>query len=246
MFRLPKGVFVKFKNDNDLYAWYRKDFEQSYNKVVVDDFDYMGIIGHGGFGRVVHVRKRSTGIHYAMKIQPKTELLAEYKGDEDSLQTEKTVFAQCHHPFVVDMAYAIQTDSHAILVLGLVRGGDLEDAIKAHGRLSEERTWLYSAEILLALQHMHDLGLLYRDLKPCNVLLGDDGHIQVSLPFLLSFLPSFCPFCLLSFRPPFLPPLVLFLLPSFRPSFLTQGVRSPERTRQFALPCLLGGINRDQ
>ena len=79
MFRLPKGVFVKFKNDNDLYAWYRKDFEQSYNKVVVDDFDYMGLLGQGGFGRVAHVRKTSTEHHYAMKIQLKAELLREYK-----------------------------------------------------------------------------------------------------------------------------------------------------------------------
>jgi serine/threonine protein kinase len=63
---------------------------------------------------------------------------------------------------------------HAILILGLVRAGDLEDAMvkDLNRKLSPDRVYFYIAEITLALQHMHDLGMLYRDLKPCNVLLG--------------------------------------------------------------------------
>jgi len=173
--------FIRFKETPE-YVQYTKDMNQSYNKVVVDDFDYMGLLGQGGFGRVVHVRKNSTGAHYAMKIQLKAELLREYKGDETHLDTEKNVFSACHHPFVVELAYAIQTEEHAILILGLVRAGDLEDAMMKdpERKLSPDRVYFYIAEIALALQHMHDLGLLYRDLKPCNVLLSENGHVQLT------------------------------------------------------------------
>jgi serine/threonine protein kinase len=179
----------------------------------------MGLLGQGGFGRVVHVRKTSTQKHYAMKIQLKAELLREYKGDESHLDTEKNVFSACHHPFVVDLAYAIQTEvhnvgrvqpsamihaelisifsmlllwliatymlqQHAILILGLVRAGDLEDAMvkDLNRKLSPDRVYFYIAEITLALQHMHDLGMLYRDLKPCNVLLGTFGIMSALVP----------------------------------------------------------------
>jgi len=173
--------FLKFKQTPE-YGQYQKDMDESYNKVKVDDFDYMGLLGQGGFGRVAHVRKTTTGSHYAMKIQLKAELLREYKGDESHLDTEKNVFSACHHPFVVELAYAIQTEQHAILILGLVRAGDLEDAMMKDPsrKLAPERVSFYVAEIALALFHMHDLGLLYRDLKPCNVLLGEDGHVQLT------------------------------------------------------------------
>jgi len=173
--------FTKFKKEA-AYAKYKKEMDTSYNKVVVDDFDYMGLLGQGGFGRVAHVRKTSTMSHYAMKIQLKAELLREYKGDESHLNTEKKVFSACHHPFVVDLAYAIQTEQHAILILGLVRAGDLEDAMMKdpQRRLEADRVYFYMAEISLALQHMHDLGMLYRDLKPCNILLTEEGHVQLT------------------------------------------------------------------
>jgi hypothetical protein len=109
--------------------------------VLVGDFDYMAILGQGGFGRVVHVRKRSTGMHFAMKIQPKQALYEEHDGNLANLHTEKTVFANCHHPFVVDMCYALQTPEHALLVLSLVDGGDLNDLLwrAPQGKLDEVR-----------------------------------------------------------------------------------------------------------
>lgn len=77
------------------------------------------------------------------------------------------------------MHYSFQTPAHAIIVTELVRGGDLGEALKSsrEGYIIEDRVRLYAAEIGLALNHMHELGLIYRDLKPGNVLLGEDGHI---------------------------------------------------------------------
>lgn len=77
------------------------------------------------------------------------------------------------------MQYSFQTSAHAIIVTELVRGGDLGETLKAsrEGYIIEDRVRLYAAEIGLALNHMHELGLVYRDLKPGNVLLGEDGHV---------------------------------------------------------------------
>jgi len=92
------------------------------------------------------------------------------------------VFAACHHPFIIDMDYAFQTEGHAILVLGLATAGDLQEAIdnSPENRLDERRVVFYGAEIALALAHLHDLHLMYRDLKPCNVLLNEDGNIKLA------------------------------------------------------------------
>ncbi|CAM9402855.1 unnamed protein product [Chrysoparadoxa australica] len=176
-----RNTFIPFKLDES-YNEMRKQMKSTYNAVTVDDFEYMDRIGQGGFGRVVHVKKKSTGMHYAMKLQLKTAMLDNYSDDTSRIDHERRVLSALHHPFIVGMDYAFQTESLAIMLLGLVTGGDLQEALhqSKHNRLDERRVVFYTAEIILALQHLHDLGLMYRDLKPCNVLLCDDGHIKLA------------------------------------------------------------------
>lgn len=114
-----------------------------------------------------------------MKIQLKTGLLDEHHDQLAQITSEKDILQVCHNPFILDMHYSFQTSAHAVIVTELVRGGDLGEALKSarEGYISEDRVRLYAAEIGLALNHMHDLGLIYRDLKPGNVLLGEDGHV---------------------------------------------------------------------
>ncbi|GMH55534.1 hypothetical protein TL16_g01930 [Triparma laevis f. inornata] len=171
------AVLEPFKKSKE-YGDYvdRKDRDGSSLKILVTDFDYMAILGQGGFGRVVHARKKSTGKHFAVKIQPKIALYEEHDGNLGNLHTEKTVFANCQHPFIVNMCYALQTVEHAILVLSLVDGGDLNDLLwrAPNGRL-------YTAQIALALAHLHEIGILYRDLKPENVLIcGRTGNCMIT------------------------------------------------------------------
>mmetsp|Transcript_28012 Transcript_28012/g.63443 ORF Transcript_28012/g.63443 Transcript_28012/m.63443 type:complete len:305 (-) Transcript_28012:178-1092(-) len=116
-----------------------------------------------------------------MKLQTKKGLLECFQDDPWRADFEKQAFASCQHPFIVNLDYAFQTDSLAIMVLGLATAGDLQKALNksAEERLSEDRVRFYVAEMVLALSYLHQMGLMYRDLKPNNVLLNDDGHIQL-------------------------------------------------------------------
>lgn len=130
-----------------------------------------------------------------MKIQLKSGLLDEHHDQLAQITSEKDILQICHNPFVLDMHYSFQTPAHAIIVTELVRGGDLGDALKSSrdGYLPEDRVRLYAAEIGLALNHMHELGLIYRDLKPGNVLLGEDGHVILAD---MGLAAGFTPTCL--------------------------------------------------
>jgi serine/threonine protein kinase len=81
----------------------RTQLRGAYNHVGVEDFQYMELLGSGGFGRVVCVRKRSTGRHYAMKVQHKRALVNHYRNDHQSLGSEMAALATCSHPFILHM-----------------------------------------------------------------------------------------------------------------------------------------------
>lgn len=174
------NIFLPFRQ-TDVYLELTKQLQQRYNHVKLADFEYFGKLGEGGFGFVVHCRKKSTGKHYAMKLQTKKGLLECFADDPWRADFEKQAFASCQHPFIVNLDYSFQTDTLAIMVLGLATAGDLQKALNkaAEERLSEDRVRFYVAEIVLALSYLHQMGLMYRDLKPNNVLLNEDGHIQL-------------------------------------------------------------------
>jgi hypothetical protein len=174
------NIYIPFKSSG-MYDGLTQQLKKSYNNVKVNDFDFMNKLGEGGFGFVVHCKKRSTGKHYAMKIQTKVGLIECFADDPRRSDFEKQAFASCNHPFIVNLDYAFQTEALAIMVLGLSTCGDLQRAQRreAEERLNEERVRFYAAEIVCALSYLHQMGLMYRDLKPNNVLLNGDGHVQL-------------------------------------------------------------------
>jgi serine/threonine protein kinase len=173
-------IYIPFKLTPEYYEL-TQQIKKRYNNVRLSDFEYFNKLGEGGFGFVVHCRKKSTGKHYAMKLQTKTGLLECFQDDPLRADFEKQAFASCQHPFIVNLDYAFQTDSLAIMVLGLATAGDLQKALNKspEEKLGEDRVRFYVAEMVLALSYLHQLGLMYRDLKPNNVLLNEDGHIQL-------------------------------------------------------------------
>lgn len=146
--------------------------------VTMDDFDIIAVVGKGSYGKVMQVKKKDTGKVYAMKVLKKQMLVA--RKQVTHTQTERKVLELIDHPFLVSLRFAFQTPQKLYMVLDYFNGGELFFHLKHGGKFTEERAKFYAAEITLALQCLHENGIIYRDLKPENVLLDDDGHIRLT------------------------------------------------------------------
>ncbi|XP_055600165.1 atypical protein kinase C isoform X2 [Uranotaenia lowii] len=145
----------------------------------LDDFELIKVIGRGSYAKVLMVELKKTHRIYAMKVIKKA--LVTDDEDIDWVQTEKHVFETAsNHPFLVGLHSCFQTPSRLFFVIEFVRGGDLMFHMQRQRRLPEEHARFYSAEISLALNFLHDRGIIYRDLKLDNVLLDQEGHIKLT------------------------------------------------------------------
>ncbi|XP_011682845.2 protein kinase C iota type isoform X2 [Strongylocentrotus purpuratus] len=147
--------------------------------ISLDDFELLRVIGRGSYAKVLLVELKATSRVYAMKVIKK-ELVTDDE-DIDWVQTEKHVFETAsNHPFLVGLHSCFQTVSRLFFVIEFVSGGDLMFHMQRQRRLPEEHARFYSSEISLALNFLHEGGVIYRDLKLDNVLLDADGHIKLT------------------------------------------------------------------
>lgn len=144
----------------------------------LQDFLLLKVIGKGSFGKVMLVRKADTGDIYAMKVLSKASVV--HRHQVEHTKTERNVLEYIHHPFIVRMRYAFQTATKLYFILDYCPGGELFFHLGRAGRFSEHRARFYAAEIVLAMEYLHDLGIVYRDLKPENVLLDGHGHVAIT------------------------------------------------------------------
>lgn len=152
------------------------------------DFEFIRVLGEGGFGRVIAVIKKDTRKNYACKLISKDTVIK--RNRSLYLMNERNILAQIDHPFIVSLYYAFQDNKSLYLIMDLVTGGEIRYHLKRSGLFSEEWTRFYIAEIVLALQHLHDHDIVYRDLKPENVLLASSGHICLTDLGLCAYLKS--------------------------------------------------------
>uniref|UniRef100_A0A8C6L7P1 G protein-coupled receptor kinase n=1 Tax=Nothobranchius furzeri TaxID=105023 RepID=A0A8C6L7P1_NOTFU len=143
-------------------------------------FRHYRLLGKGGFGEVWACQVRATGMMYACKKLEKTHVKAR-RGESMALN-EKEILEEMNSRFVVNLAYAYQTKNSLCLVLTMMNGGDLKFHIQQMEKkgLAEDRVRFYAAEVCCGLLHLHQKSILYRDMKPENILLDDNGHIRIS------------------------------------------------------------------
>ncbi|XP_038589759.1 G protein-coupled receptor kinase 5 isoform X1 [Micropterus salmoides] len=138
------------------------------------------LLGKGGFGEVWACQVRATGMLYACKKLEKTHV-KKRKGEGMALN-EKQILEVLDSRFVVNLAYAYETKHSLCMVLTMMSGGDLKFHIYNIGvpGLDKDRVRFYAAEVCCGLMHLHQKSIIYRDMKPENILLDDNGHIRIS------------------------------------------------------------------
>ena len=154
------------------YLWNGKQ------KVTEYDFNLLRVLGRGGFGLVNGCKKCTTGKLYAMKVMNKARI-KKNKCEQLTLN-ERVALEEIQSPFVVTLAYAFCSDLEVVLILEMMTGGDLSFHLKNTKNFTVEQNKYYSARVAFGLQAFHNAGFVYRDLKPENVLMGEDGRVKIT------------------------------------------------------------------
>jgi serine/threonine protein kinase len=115
---------------------------------------------------------------FALKVLKKDNIIK--RNQVEHTKTERNVLGYVKHPFIVGMNMAFQSKDKLYFVLDYCAGGELFFHLGKLGKFPEQRARFYAAEIILAISYVHSLGVIYRDLKPENVLLDAAGHIRLT------------------------------------------------------------------
>jgi serine/threonine protein kinase len=148
-----------------------------------NDFEGLAQLGKGSFGQVFLVRHKASGAEYALKLLNKDRVFGKIYADSNLVRyafTERNILSSIHHPFIVKLNFAFQTAEKLALVMDFCGGGDLGSQLAKERKFSEERARFYICEIILALEELHKHGIIFRDLKPENVVLDDQGHAHLT------------------------------------------------------------------
>lgn len=149
------------------------------HKISPNDFSRLCVLGKGAYGTVYLVQQRGTSRLFAMKVLRKASMRVVLKGEEHT-KAERTILEEVQHPFIVKLFYAFQTFDRLFLILDYVPGGELFFHMANQCMFPEDVAIFYTAQLVLALEHLHSLGIIYRDLKPENCLLDRLGNIVLT------------------------------------------------------------------
>ena len=149
-------------------------------KLQLNDFDLRATVGTGTFGRVriVKLKGNSNRTPFALKMLKKSEVIR--LKQVQHVRAEKDILMMLEHPFIVNLVATFQDEKRLYMLMEFVNGGELFSYLRREGRLSIESARFYAAEILLAFQYLHDRNVVYRDLKPENLLIDSQGHMKIT------------------------------------------------------------------
>lgn len=166
-----------FNNQNELdSSGYSANCKKS-----MDDYELLKVLGKGCMGKVLLAREKSSSKIFAIKSISKKWVLSHGPREIEHIRSEQKILANLsRHPFLVHLSCSFQSKSNLFLVLDYVSGGDIATQLAIFGKFSLERALFYTAEIIEGIKELHRMGIIYRDLKPENVLLDSAGHIKLT------------------------------------------------------------------
>ncbi|KRX04472.1 Protein kinase-like domain [Pseudocohnilembus persalinus] len=141
-------------------------------------FTVQGQIGRGSFGEVFLVQLNSNKQQYALKLLKKSQLIETQM--MKYAYTERNILSQADCPFLAKLHFAFQTNDKLFLVMDNGEYGDLSQHLQVAQKFDEERAKFYCAQILIALEYLHNKNVIYRDLKSDNVVVSKDGYLLLT------------------------------------------------------------------
>ncbi|GAA6228818.1 rho-associated protein kinase 2-like isoform X2 [Lates japonicus] len=146
-------------------------------QVKPEDFEKVKLIGRGAYGEVQLVRHKASKKVYAMKQLNKFEMIK--RSDSAFFWEERHIMAFSNSPWIVQLCCAFQDDRHLYMVMEFMPGGDLV-TLTMNYDIPEKWARFYTAEVVLALDAIHSMGFIHRDIKPDNMLLDQHGHLKLA------------------------------------------------------------------
>ena len=175
-YTLTAEVFKSILEPN-LYEYFTNKIFLEDNTIELKDLDNVKELGSGNFGSVNLVRNKKNKFMYAIKAlnleQVKLENL------EECVEVERDVLLKIDHPFIMKMVKYLKNDLYIFFINEYIKGKELWEVIRDIGLLNKEQTQYYGGSILLAIDYLHKQKIIYRDIKPENVMVSIKGYIKI-------------------------------------------------------------------
>jgi serum/glucocorticoid-regulated kinase 2 len=144
------------------------------SRVNENSFEILKTLGKGYFGRVFLVEKKESKELYALKVISKLDIIK--RNFFENLKSEKNIMQTIRNPFVVNYDYCFASPSYVFFAMKFKQGGELYFHLRKMTRFSESMTKFYACQILQGLAYLHSKNIVYRDMKPENILLDERGN----------------------------------------------------------------------
>ena len=168
----------KDKIKQEIYSQEVTKFRKAREKQSIREYESLSIIGRGAFGEVHVCREKKTGIIVAVKKIRKDVLVV--KNQVIHVRNEQLFMSKVKSPWIVELKASFQEDDYLYLIMEYLPGGDFMNLLIKKDILTEEEARFYTAELILAIESIHKLDCIHRDIKPDNVLIDKTGHIKLS------------------------------------------------------------------
>ena len=175
-YTLTAKVFKSILEPN-LYEYFTNKFALEDNTIELKDLDNIKELGSGNFGSVNLVRNKKNKQFYAIKALDLEQIKLENL--EECVELEKNVLLKTDHPFIMKMVKYLKNENYIFFINEYIKGKELWEVIRDIGLLNKEQTQFYIASILLAINHLHKKKIIYRDIKPENVMVNVKGYIKI-------------------------------------------------------------------
>lgn len=149
---------------------------RSYSGMGIDDFEPKNVIGKGGYGTVILCIDKETGVQYAVKVITRKLTTTQ---DHNLIQRELFILQKIKHANVVNFKFCLIKEPKIYLVMSLINGGNLKQVLDKDLSIGIDQLRIWFAELVLAIEYIHSMRIIHRDVKPSNCMIDEEGHLQL-------------------------------------------------------------------